>query len=190
MSISVSTHICYNRFMFEKLENSNIHFSKRYKAIAIYDHKFYDRSDLDILNGAQRKFIIQKLSSLGFKQLSGNKLSNDECNILFPKNAHIASSPLDLVKYTKRSEKDYLILTPMQLFLIYLEELAVEEQEDLLNELKDLIAKMPVNLKKIKDISKHENYYEIFLKNYNEFVNIQDEAIKSDLANKSHIGMM
>ena len=175
--------------MFNKIENSNILFSQRFKAIAIYDHKFYDRSDLDILNGAQRSFIIEKLKELGFKLISGNSLQMDNTKVIFPKNAHIASSPLDLVNYTKREENDYLILTPMQLFLVHLEQLAQSDNPDILNEVKELISKMPVNLKKIKDISCYESYNEVFLKNYNEFAQIQQKAIESNLLKKNHIGM-
>lgn len=177
--------------MFEKLDkNSNIFISKYFRALAIYDHKVYDRSDLDILNGAQRNFIIDKLKSIGFKLVSGNSLQKDNQKVVFPKNAHIGSSPLDLVKYTKREKEDFLVLTPMQLFLLLVEQYSLESDQKLIDEVKELISKMPVNLKKIKDVCKYESYYEIVLKYYNEFTQIQEEAINSHLNNKTHIGML
>ena len=177
--------------MFEKLaKNNNLFYSKLTRAIAVYDHKVYDRSDLDILNGAQRNFIITKLKSLGFSQVSGNKLEFENTIMVFPKNAHIASSPLDLIKFTKRAEDDYLILTPTQLFLFLFERYFMEKDEELFTEIKELVQKLPVNLKKIKDICLHEKFYEFYLEKYNEVTQLQTQAIESKLKNKVHIGKM
>lgn len=181
------TRIWYNKVMFEKLsKNSNVFLSSSINAIAIYDHKLYDRSDLDILSSAQRSFIINKLATFGFKQISGNKLKGDNFNIIFPKNAHIASSPLDLIKYTKLDEGDYLILTPTQLFMVLFDNLM--DNEAIYLELKELIQKLPVNLVKIKDIAKQEKFYSLFLSRYNELSNLQEKAVAESLKNKHHLG--
>lgn len=176
--------------MFEKLiKDSNIFYSASLNAIAIYDHKIYDRSDLDILNGAQRSFIINKLKSFGFMLVSGNRLESVEAKMLFPKNAHIASSPLDLIKYTKRKD-ECLILTPMQLFLYLLDEGYKYTDENYIKESMELVQKMPVNLKKIKDICQNEPFYVNFLEKYKIYDQLQVKAIETNLKNKLHIGKM
>ena len=78
----------------------------------------------------------------------------------------------------------------MQLFLYLLDEGYKNTNENYIKESMELVQKMPVNLKKIKDICQNEPFYVNFLEKYKIYDQLQVKAIETNLKNKLHIGKM
>jgi hypothetical protein len=164
-------------------KNQYIFVSRGFNAISIYDDKVYDRSDLDILNPAQRQFIIEKLKGHGFKLISGNVIARGEEKFEFLKNAHIGSIPGHLIDYS--NSQSIMILTVLQMFSLIISR--DSSKGELSEELYDFISCCPVNLEKVKDICKREEFFEFFMSHYNKISEFQEKNIKENLSGKSHI---
>lgn len=156
--------------------------------LSIFDHTVYDRSDIDLLSEAQRKYLINKLKKFGFKQQSGRAFHSTEHTYKFkiPKQSIIAASPVQIVKNEKRKKDEILVLTPTQMACYIILKF---DDEKVLIYLKKLIKEQPVNLKKIKDHLRIEKQNDLYLSFFNELITYQSDCIEnSDLKYKNHIG--
>ena len=161
-------------------KNQFIFVSRGFNALSIFDDNVYDRSDLDILNPSQRLFIVEKLKIHGFKLISGNVIARGEEKFEFLKNGHIGSIPGHLIDYS--NSQSILILTVLQMFslIIRRDSLVGELSEEFF----DFLSCCPVNLEKIKDICKREEYFEFFMSHYDNIREFQKKNINENLCTK------
>ncbi len=171
-------------------EDKNIFLhSSPHNFISIFDHTHYDRSDIDLLSAPQRKYIEKKLKKFGYKFKTGRLLISKDNLLKFriPKQSIISANPFDIIRNEKRDEGDFLILTPTQAACLIITK--ESNSEAILKNLKLLIEKQPINLKKILDNSRFEKTKEIFVEIYPELVKFQKEIIEnSNLKSKGHLG--
>ena len=156
--------------------------------LSVFDHTNYDRSDLEILSVPQRKYTERKLKKFGYKFKTGRVLISKDYSQKFriPKQSIISSNPYDILRYEKRDDGDIYILTPTQAACYILTHY---ESVELLQRLKSLIEKQPVNLKKIYDHSRFEKTKDSYYRIYRELQNYQDDLVKnSKLKYKNHLG--
>lgn len=159
--------------------------------LSVFDHTNYDRSDLDLLSGPQRQYVEKKLKKFGYKFKSGRVLASQESPIVFriPKQSIISANPFDIIRYEKRDQSDYFVLTPTQSACLMINNILNKDQ--LVTGLKDLISKQPINLKKIYDNIRFEKSKELYLSIHSELTQYQAEVIKSDaLKYKQHLGKL
>ena len=175
---------------FEKIENENIlAFGKPFNLVSIYDDRLYDRSDADFMNPSMRNYFKDRLKKLKYDWLSGNVLGSRifSTKFIFPRNGILGASPFDITRYEKRGSEDYFVLTPTQVagYLIQ-----TQIGKDLIDNLKKLISKHPINLEKLRDhLSSDKKLDEKFNSFYVDLRNFQSEIIKSEeLRKKSRIG--
>jgi len=156
--------------------------------LSVFDHTNYDRSDLEILSVPQRKYTEKKLKKFGYKFKTGRVLISNEYTQKFriPKQSIISSNPYDILRYEKRDDQDIFILTPTQAACYIITHY---ESVQLMQKLKALIEKQPVNLKKIYDHSRFEKCKDSYYSIYRELQNFQDDLVKnSKLKYKNHLG--
>ena len=164
-------------------------FGKPFNIISIYDDRLYDRSDADLMNPSMRNYFKESLKKLKYDWLSGNVLGSEtfSTTFIFPKNGILGASPFDITRYEKRGLDDYFVLTPTQVagYLIQ-----IQSGNDLIENLRKLISKHPINLEKLKDhLSSDECLVTKFNSLYFDLKNFQSEMITSEkLSKKSRIG--
>lgn len=118
--------------------------------ISVFDELYYDRADSDLVSPAMRKHLVLKLSQLDFKQTSGNiwEHKQDDVRCIIPKTHALGASPFDILRYTKKREQDFYILTPTQtacqFVVLYTIEKAVEK-------IGQLISRQPININRLYD---------------------------------------
>ena len=98
----------------------------------------------------------------------------------FLKNGHIGSIPGHLIDYS--NSQSVLILTVLQMFslIIRRDSLARELSEEFF----DFLSCCPVNLEKIKDICKREEYFEFFMSHYDNIREFQKKNINENMFTK------
>lgn len=132
--------------------------------ISIFDDLKYDRSDIDMLSGAMRRHLIERLGRLGFKQTSGRIIEHKPKDIrcIMPKWHAQGSSPFDIRRYTPKREQDYYVLTPTQTAAFFVE--SESDLEEAVIHILNLIKHQPINLYRIKDYlednERHQNFHE------------------------------
>jgi hypothetical protein len=174
----------------EDLQNSNLFFIHgEIKAISIYDHHTYDRSDYDSLSPPQRQYLLDRLSRIGFKQKSGRTCyhEKEDITVIFPKPNILGGSPFDVIRYEKKAANIVYALTPTQAFCLLLNQ---SDEKESLTSLKELIQAQPVNIKKIKDYVRTESQLkDRFDKFYPELLQLEKESEQVHrAAGKAHLG--
>ncbi len=158
--------------------------------VSIFDDTHYDRSDIDILNSAQREFLLKQLKKYDYSWKSGRVLHSSSCAVLFtfPKMSVLGASPLDALKYEKSSDKNIVVLTPTQFCAHCIKNL---DEDKGLVVIKELIEKHPVNLLKLRDHLSYTDLHEKYQRMLPELMSHQKEAVSSGkLKHKRHIGQM
>lgn len=158
--------------------------------VSVFDDTHYDRSDIDILNSAQRKFLLKQLKKYDYAWKSGRVLHSTKCSVLFtfPKMSVLGASPLDALKYEKSSDKNIVVVTPTQFCAQCIKELD-EINGPLV--IKELIEKHPVNLLKLRDHLSYTEFHEKYQRMLPELIAHQKKAISSGkLKYKRHIGQV
>ena len=96
----------YNNTVEVLKKDKNIHLIESLKIISVYDDNLYDRSDLDMMNSAMRKYVEKTLKDEGFRFTSGNILESamHDYKIIFPKpSMGLGSTPWDQAIATKKA---------------------------------------------------------------------------------------
>ncbi len=163
---------------------------KPHLVFSIFDSSFYDRADLDCLNNAQRMFLINHLKGHGFDLVSGSVLvsADQKHTVQIPKIQQLGVSPFHIIDRFEKEDHVILALTPTQLACYILKYFP---KELYLIELKKLIEKQPINLKKILDTLVHEDVFKNFFRVYPELSEFQRNVANSDkFIDRSHIGSL
>lgn len=132
-------------------DDKNLVVFEKHNIISVYDDNFYDRSDFDAINAAQKKYLKLSLKNFNYEWSSGRVLESSlyPLKFLCPKPKTLMSSPYDILDFENKPPNSIFILTPTQTLgqLLKLEFDAVS----LKTQAKALITKTPVNLLKLKD---------------------------------------
>ncbi|WP_086933946.1 hypothetical protein [Agarilytica rhodophyticola] len=149
------------------------------KAISVFDDLHYDRSDLDVMAPGMRRYVKNKLESIGFAQISGCRFKNEVYDIVceMPKLNVKGASPFDATNYIKKREYDLFIMTPTQLAAHYIDSL---EHAEAVEKIMNLVHKHPVNLFKIMDFVEDKVAHQNFLSVIHHIINEQKKAIKTE----------
>lgn len=177
--------------MINELKNNKNFFivEKPFRAMSVFDHIRYDRSDYDILSPPQRHYVIKELLSLGGVQLTGRRVAFKESasNFIFPKANAMSQSPGDVLLELTDEGQDYLVLTPTQMAFAIIKK--VSEQSVKLNLLKDLILKQPINLKKVIDYADNNEMKDFLAMFAQQLSDFQTEVVGSEqMRNRKHLG--
>lgn len=130
--------------------------------ISVFDDLKYDRSDIDMLSGAMRRHVLERLTLIGFKQKSGKIIEHRGENVrcIMPKWHAQGASPFDICRYTPKRQQDYYILTPTQTAAYFVDNEA--ELDEAVIHILNLIKNQPINLYRIKDYldgsEKHQRF--------------------------------
>lgn len=147
--------------------------------ISIFDHVYYDPSDIDIINPAQRKYIINKLSSLSPKWTSGSQLSmqNTDKKITFARCKHRELNSIEFEKIMSNIKNDDLyFFTPTQYIYLILK-YNLMKKEEFKDFLENYFTHSPINFRKIyhMDLGKDHFFYEFYF----ELKKKQEDIIKN-----------
>lgn len=177
--------------IFDLFEHDNFfYYGEPLNMLSIFDDTHYDRSDIDILNSAQRDFLFKKLKDFNYSWKSGRVLHSSSCPVIFtfPKISVLGASPLDALKYEKSSDKNIVVVTPTQFCAQCIKEL---DEFRGLSVIKELIEKHPVNLLKLRDHLSYTEFHEKYQRMLPELIAHQKNAISSGkLKYKRHIGQV
>lgn len=132
-------------------DDKNIIVFSEHSFLSIYDDNFYDRSDFDAINSAQKKYLEACLNEFDYKWSSGRVLESalKPIKFLCPKPKTLMTSPYDILDFESLQHDSIYVLTPTQV----LGQLLKHElnQNELLKKATALITKTPANLLKLKD---------------------------------------
>lgn len=147
--------------------------------ISVFDDLKYDRSDAEMLSPPMRRHAIDKLSPLGFRQVSGNVLENRDAGVrvLMPKSHALGASPFDIARYTSKRAEDFYLLTPTQTACQIVDHYPLAQAVE---RIKELIAKHPVNLVKMEDYLEGSAPHRAFMAAIGHLKFVQREAITSE----------
>ncbi|MGK0499408.1 MAG: hypothetical protein ACJAYG_001045 [Oceanicoccus sp.] len=120
------------------------------RVISVFDDVKYDRSDIDLLVPAMRKYVSQFLNNLGYKAKSGKCIVHRDSDIKcwLPKPSVLAASPFDITRYQARDLNDIYILTPTQTAAYYFQQLDFDLA---IMAIGKMIKTQPVNILKLLD---------------------------------------
>lgn len=118
--------------------------------LSVFDDIKYDRSDIDILSPAMRRYTAKFLKNQGYHQKSGQCFAskNGPHKLWMPKPSVLGASPFDITRYISREENDAYILTPTQTAAYLLDTLTLDTA---VKEIALLIEQQPINLLKLRD---------------------------------------
>lgn len=147
--------------------------------ISIFDELRYDRSDADMVSPAMRRHVVEKLKPLGFRQKSGNIIEHIDSDIrcVIPKSHALGASPFDILRYTKKREQDFYILTPTQTACQCVNMYTIEEAVEKIGE---LIAKQPININRLYDYLEDSETHKAFLQAIPHLRYLQRVALESE----------
>lgn len=147
--------------------------------ISVFDDLRYDRADLDMLSPPMRKRAMAKLRPLGFVQRSGTMLENraEDIRIHLPRFRALGSSPFDALRDTEMRPQDYALLTPTQAAAQIIAEHPVDK---MVERLKALVAKHPVNLLRLDDFLEREPRHDAFRDALGHLIYVQREAVAQE----------
>ncbi len=151
--------------------------------ISVFDDLKYDRADADMMSPAMRSHAISKLTPLGFHQRSGTVLENREADVrvYIPKVHALGASPFDVARYTPKRAQDFYLLTPTQTACQYIDAF---ETDEAVEQIKELIAKHPINLLKLEDYLERKDSHRAFLGAIGHLKYVQREAVSSEPLNR------
>ncbi len=173
----------------EKLKNDKYLFflESPHNLVCVFEHIHYDRSDADLLSKDQRKYLLDKLSDLGFSHKTGRVLSSEshDAEFIFPKQNILGAFIGDFIKHEKRKDSDFFVLTPTQMGIYIINTI----ESETLEVLKSLIAKQPINLKKIFDHTHNDSSKEFVRTHFKELETFQKDIIaNTSVGTHSHLG--
>jgi len=151
----------------------------RLNLFSVFDDLVYDRSDADMLSPAMRRHAIEKLKPLGFVQVKGTVLENaaEDVRCYIPKVHALGASPFDIIRYTRRRPRDYVILTPTQTACQIIDgyplEVAIEK-------LGTLVQHQPINLFKLVDYLERSTAHKEILGELWKIRSLQKQAVESE----------
>ncbi len=149
------------------------------RLISVFDDLVYDRADADMLSPAMRKHAIERLKTIGFRQVSGNVLEDKAADrrCIMPKSHALGASPFDITRYTPRREQDFYILTPTQTACQYIDNYPHEEAVE---RIANLMRVQPINLIRLMDYLEHTPAHREFLLAINFLKKFQADAVASE----------
>ncbi|MEM9370270.1 MAG: hypothetical protein AAGA26_03830 [Pseudomonadota bacterium] len=149
------------------------------RLISVFDDLKYDRADMDLVSGPMRRRALEKLTPLGFKQVSGTVIEHrdEDIRMILPKIHALGASPFDATRYTPRRPQDYFILTPTQAACRMID---TYDHEEAVERIKTLIAKHPINLYRLMDYLEHNDAHRAFLGAIGHLRYVQREAVESE----------
>lgn len=132
-------------------KNKNLVVFPEHSVLSVYDDNFYDRSDFDAINSAQKKYLKSALEEFKYTWKSGRVLETSLHSLKFlcPKPRTLMSSPYDILDFETLQKNSIFILTPTQMLGHLLKQKLT--QTELKKKAMTLISKTPVNLLKLKD---------------------------------------
>lgn len=147
--------------------------------ISVFDDLRYDRADLDMLSPPMRQRALSKLRPLGFVQRSGTVFENraEDIRIHLPRFRALGASPFDALRDTELRPHDYALLTPTQTAA---QIIAAHPLDKVVERLKALVAKHPVNLLRLEDFLEREPRHEAFRDALGHLIYVQREAIAQE----------
>lgn len=149
------------------------------KIISVFDDLKYDRADLDALSEPMRRRVLEKLTPLGFKQVSGLVFENEAEDIRMhvPKFRALGASPFDATADQGCRTQDYFVLTPTQAACQMIDQYPTDEA---VSKIKTLIAKHPINILRISDFLERKPSHQAFIGAIGHLKYIQREAIEAE----------
>jgi len=147
--------------------------------ISIFDDLHYDRSDVDIISPAMRRYLLKKLKLLNFKQKTGNTFEclNKNIRCVIPKIHALGTSPFDVTLYTHKRTQDFYILTPTQTACLITMCCPIEEA---VKTISNLIKSQPININRMQDYLEQSTNDEEFLTAIPHLRYVQGIAVKSE----------
>ena len=158
-------------------------YEKKLTLVAIFDHKFYRRNDLELVDKAQRKYIQTLLSPFEYEWQGSSKLASkkNENIICFNKLKVLGNQLFE--KYSAK-KNEIIIITPTQ--LVYYIMINEDAPLDLL---KNLIRKCPINIEKLSYSLPEPTKQRMPSTFFKELHQYQNEQVESDyFKGKNHIG--
>jgi len=130
--------------------------------ISVFDDTRFDRSDIDLLSPSMRRHVLNQLTALGFKQVSGRVLhhAEDDIRCIMPKPSVLAASPFHITHYERKRPEDYYVLTSTQTACLMID---LHPLEQALEAIIDLQQSQPINVNKIEDYLDYSNRHKEFL---------------------------
>ncbi len=147
--------------------------------LSVFDELRYDRSDADMMSPAMRRHVVEKLKPMGFRQKSGNIIEHSDSNTrcIIPKSHALGASPFDILRYTKKREQDFYILTSTQTACQFVDIYSAEEAVERIGA---LIAKQPININRLYDYLDDSETHRIFLRAVPHLIYLQRMALESE----------
>lgn len=149
------------------------------RLISVFDDLRYDRADLDMLSAPMRRRALAKLIPLGFSQRSGSVIESrtEDIRIHLPKFRALGASPFDALRDIDLRPQDYALLTPTQAAA---QIIAAHPLETVVQRLKALVIKHPVNLLRLGDYLEHKPSHQAFKDALGHLIYVQRTAIAKE----------
>ncbi|MGX9356946.1 hypothetical protein ACS3SW_17800 [Roseobacteraceae bacterium S113] len=147
--------------------------------LSVFDDLRYDRADADMMSPAMRRHAFEKLSKIGFRQVSGTVLEQHGtgAKCILPKAHALGASPFDVTRYTPKGTADFYLLTPTQTACQFIDHY---EHGEAVERIKALIGVQPVNLYKLMDYLEHTPAHRAALNAIGHLKFVQREAVASE----------
>lgn len=121
------------------------------RVISVFDDIKYDRSDIDILSPAMRKFAVNIFKEFDCQQSRGTRIDTPTkgLRIWLPKPSVLGASPFDITHHHTREKQDIYLLTPTQTAAYWFDHEPLQQAVD---NIAEMVKQQPINLLKLSDM--------------------------------------